>query len=260
MNLSMLLPAAILAAIFAQGAAARPSPQHFTVCGSAGDCGRVLPVDDDQLAHVAGKYTIAGEVVGMSLTMTSSWQSSNGQRLEAAGGVTISLPGSGRTSAGVHAQASGNGSTSSGSSGTPRQVYMGEGLRSVNGVTQVIQVAGDGNVAANRSAIQVSYEPQNFLHGNGQSQASYGADNGARADVSIDSNGVMMTLSLPDGSAARQRINMAGTGQVHQGIQIAGDGHSVTNALQLQLQMQQLGRAAAGAQGLHRSLDMLRGR
>lgn len=256
-----LMTAAILATLATPLAMAVTSHPQFTVCGSTGGCGSVRSVDDDQLASVAGKFTIAGEVVGMSLTMTSSWQSANGQRLEATAGMTLSLPASGRAAASVHAHADGT-QASAGKATAPagRQVYQGQGLHSVNGVTQVIQVAGDDNDAINRAAVRVSGDAITHAGGNGRTQASFVAANGARAEVSIARNGAGISLTLPDAGSARQQVNMAGTGPVHQGIQIAADGQMASNALQLQLQTRQPGHLATSALGVQRSLDMLRGR
>lgn len=255
------LTAAVAAGTIAFTPAFASALPEFQVCGSGG-CGIARAVDDDQLAAVAGKFTIAGEVVGMSLTMASSWQSANGQRLEAAANVSIGLPGSGNPHARFSATA--NGSEGSGADATAaggvRQVQQGQGLQSVNGVAQVIQVAGDGNGAANRAVIHVSHDPLFAATGNGQMNASYAAANGARANVAFGNNGLSMQISMPDAGSARQMLNLAGMGNIHQGIQIAADGQQVMNHLQLQVQMQPATAAALTAQGLQNSLNMLSAR
>lgn len=198
----------------------------------------------------------------MSLTMTSSWQAANGQKLEAAAGVRIALPRGGQAGASFHAHAGGSHASASGMESHPgsHQVRQGQGLAGVNGVAQVIQVAGDANDAVNRAGVRVSHEPLAAMTGNGQRSAAFTTDNGGRAQVAIDRNSVSMQLSMPAEGSARQQLGLAGSGGIHQGIHVAADGQQVVNQLQLQVQMQQPARAAMSAHGLQRSLDMLRGR
>lgn len=258
--LDISLAAAFAAAALASSTASASSLSQFKVCGG-GSCGIVKAVDDDQLAAVAGKFTIAGEVVGMSLTMASSWQAANGQRLEAAAGVSIALPGSGNPHARFHAEAGGSDpALDAQAGGGTRHVQQGRGLHSVDGVAQVIQVAGDGNGAANRAAIHVSHDPQFMAGGNGRMNASYEAANGARADIALRNNGMSMQLTMPDSGSARQHINLAGMGNIHQGIHIAADGQHVINHLQLQVQMRPATQAVIASQGLQHALNMLQAR
>lgn len=261
------LDAALRAAITASALVlvAGPTQAHtvFKICGDSGGdggCGLAQAIDDEQMAGVAGKFTIAGEVVGMNLTMTSSWQAANGQRLEASAGISIALPNSGQAQAHFDAQASGTDPQSQAALAGGGIVHQGDGIRTVRGVGQVIQVAGDGNGAANHAAVRVTTDKVLAAGGNGRLNASHVAANGAQASVSIANNGVSLQLSMPDAGSARQQVNLAGMGNIHQNIQIAAHGQQVVNQLQLQLQMQPATRAAVAAQGLASSLNMLRGR
>jgi hypothetical protein len=254
------IPAAAAAVALASG----PAGAHavFEVCRTNDACGLAQAIDDEQMAAVAGKFTIAGEVVGMNLTMTSSWQAANGQRLEASAALSIALPGSGQAGAHFDARASATEGQiqdvqTQGQGGT---VHQGSGLQSVRGVAQVIQVAGNGNGAANQAAVHVTGDNVLAAGGNGLLGASYTASNGAQASVNIANNGMTLHLLMPDAGSAGQQVNLAGMGNIHQNIQIAAHGHHVVNQMQLQLQMQPATSAALAAQGLAGSLNMLRGR
>jgi hypothetical protein len=232
------------------------------VCDASGPCGLVQAIDDAQLADVAGKFTIAGEVVGMSLHMTSSWQSANGQRLDGAASVSIALPNSGQAQAHFSSHAGGTDpqNPAMASTGANQSVSHGSGLQSIAGVAQVIQVAGDGNGALNRASVRVTTDSAAAGGGNGRLNASYAASNGAQASVNIGDNGVAMRLTMPGAGIAQQQINMAGSGSIHQNIQVAANQQQVVNQMHLQLQIQPYNNAVVASQGLAQALNMLRGR
>lgn len=232
------------------------------LCDTSGLCGVVQAIDDEQMAGVAGKFTIAGEMVGMNLTVTSSWQAANGQRLDAAANVSIALPASGNAQAHFDTQASATNPQNPNAPSASHSGFVsyGSGLQRVDGVAQVIQVAGNGNGASNRASIHVTADDIAPAGGNGQLQASYAASNGAEALVNIANNGVSLRLTMPEVGSARQQVNLAGMGNIHQTIQIAGSRQQVINQMHLQLQMLPYSNAALASQGLSQALNMLRGR
>lgn len=244
-----------LAALLAAGTAGAA----LTVCPKDGPCGQVRAIDDDEMAAVAGKFTIAGEVVGMNLMLRSAWQAADGQLLEASATLAVRLPASGQAGVWTDAKAGGGEPNPA----TPTQagigtVIGGAGLRNVNGVAQLIQVAGDGNGAANRSTIEVGTGALAAPGGNGQTGAIYRANNGAQASVRLSDSGAELRLTLPSG-VAEQHINTAGSLAIAQSIRIAADRQQTLNTLQLQVQILPPSSAMQAAQGLARSLSMLRG-
>jgi hypothetical protein len=232
------------------------------VCHANGMCGVAHAIDDEQMAGVAGKFTIAGEVVGMNLTMTSSWQAANGQRLDASASMSVALPASGNAHAHFSTQASVTEPQDSGiSPNAPTgTVSQGRGVQNVAGVSQVIQVAGNSNGASNRASIHVTTENLAANSGNGQLHASYAASNGAEAMVNIANNAVSLRLTMPAAGSAQQHINAIGMGNLHQNIQIAANRQQVVNQMHLQLQLQPYSSAILASQGLSHSLHMMRGR
>jgi hypothetical protein len=231
------------------------------VCTADGACGHAQTIDDMQMAAVAGKYTIAGEVVGMNLTMASSWQAANGQNLEGKATLSIALPGSGHAQAHYGTQVSATEpqetTAAINSAGT---VSTGSGLHSINGVSQVIQIAGDGNGAANRAQVEVTTAPISTVAGNGQLNASYHAANGAQASAAISGNRVSLQLTMPGAGVVQQQVNAASLGNIQQNIQFAADRQQAMNQLQLQLQIRPPSNALLASSGVAQALNMLRGK
>lgn len=256
---SLALAALLSATLFSVPAYAE---RALRVCTTNGQCGQAQPINELQLAGVAGKYTIAGDVVGMNLTMASSWQAANGQNLEGKATLSIALPdsGSAQVKFGTHASATDPRDTATGSAMPSGTVSAGSGLHGIEGVSQVIQIAGDGNGAANRAQVNVTTESIGATSGNGQTNASWQAANGAQASAAIAANGVSLQLTMPGAGTVRQQINAAALGGIQQHIQFAGDRQQVMNQLQLQLQIRPPGNAQLASSGFAQALDMLRGK
>lgn len=260
------LPRAGTAFAALMSAALLSAPAHadpaLRVCATNGLCGQAQPVNELQLARVAGKYTIAGDVVGMNLTMASSWQAANGQNLEGKATLSIALPDSGAAQVryGTHASASEPQDLATGTAMPSGTVAAGAGVRGIEGVSQIIQVAGDGNGAANRAQVNVTTAPIGTLPGNSQTNASWQAANGAQASAMIGANGVSLQLTMPGAGTVRQQINAASLASIQQNIQFAGDRQQVMNQLQLQLQIRPPSNALLASSGVAQALDMLRGK
>lgn len=227
------------------------------VCGNDGRCGQARPLELGEMAGLTGKFAVAGEVVGMNLLMTSSWQGQNGQQLQGRAGVSIGLPGSASPHAYYSAEASATEVQAPGTIGGTGNVLGGEGLRNLDGASQVIQVAGDGNVASNVAAVDVVRTPlAPSLPAGDVRSASAVAANGATAAVDITNSHVSVQLRIPDLGSVQQQVG----GNIHQGIQLAADRQVTSNQMQLQLQVQAQSAAALASQGVESSLNMLRGR
>ncbi|WP_317202191.1 hypothetical protein [Janthinobacterium sp.] len=247
-----------LAWMLALLAAGRAGADDFlTVCTEGGLCGEVRAIDDEQMAAVAGKFTIAGEVVGMNLLLHSAWQAADGQRLEASATLAVRLPASGQSGVWTDARASGSAATPAPPQPAGGFVDGGAGLRGMNGVAQLIQVAGNGNGAANRGTLEIGTRALANPAGNGQVSAAYQAANGAQARVDVNNSGAALRLTMPTGMAMQ---NVSTSGIIGQHIAIAGDRQQVLNQLQLQVQILPMSSALYGASGFTQALNMLRGR
>lgn len=232
------------------------------VCSAQGSCGEAQLLDDEQLAAEAGKFTIAGDVVGMTINMLSSWQTGNGQHLQGKANVSITLPNGGNPAhSSIHTEASISGPQDAAPTVTTGSVAGGSGIRNVNGVSQLVQIAGDGNGAVNSTGIDVSSTPAiNSAAANGAANATYTAANGAQASANVGSNGIRLTLSVPGAGLAQQQVNAAGLGNLQQSIQINANQQQIINQMQLQIQMRPLTGNQLAAQGFSNAINALRGK
>ncbi|WJF91033.1 peptidase C39 [Paraburkholderia bonniea] len=196
-------------------------------------------VDDDVLAQQTGKYANASMISGFVLTLLSQWQLPNGASATAQGTLSASHNALNQISASVSTQASVmNGSGNSGAN--PLAQTRGAQGISVNGVSQITQVAGDSNFGLNNAEISFSNAALPSLPG-GNNNPNASAANAAgtlRASISFGNGGVSMALQTPAGLAT-QTIAPSGAqqaGAIAQLLQITGNRQNVVNQLQLSLQ------------------------
>jgi hypothetical protein len=252
------------------------SPEFLSASSGA----RWEAVGDDVLSHQTGKGAGGTMVSGLTLEILSQWQMPNGGSASAHGTLAISTNASNALSAQVatSAQASdggwhgngnatgiangkglGNGSVSvtgaagatvtssiappAGTGANPQASASGGQGVSVNGVSQITQVAGDGNVGANSTVIDFNGASASTLAGNVASANSptataTSASGNVKAGISFAGGGVSVSLQTPAG-VATQTISPAGIqggGSIGQLLQIAGNGQAVVNQLKLSVQ------------------------
>ena len=232
-------------------------------------------VDDDVLSHQTGKAPGAEMVSGLVLDLMSQWQMPNGGSATAHGTLTISTNADNTLSAQVStsAQASdgagrgnhygndrGNASvatsstptlTASGGTGAnPQAIATGGQNVSVNGVSQVTQVAGNGNTSSNSAVIDFTGSSPTIAAGAGASANSPSASatstsGNVKAGITFGNGGVALTLQTPAGVAA-QTISPAtvqGAGSIAQLVQVGGNAQAVVNQLQLSVRTQAMSGA-----------------
>jgi len=232
------------------------------VCTSAGGCGVVSTVTDAQLASIAGKFSISGGVVGLQLTILSSWQS-GGQDLKAQATFSLNLPSDGKPGAFTTFAAASGSETGEMMKESPSTSTVNSattsGSRNVDGVSQVIQVAGDGNHAVNRAGISMSTASFGALPNGNSAAASYQSADGSEARAVISGNSALVQLTMAGGAGtASQDINVINN-SIRQHIQVSAAQQTVTNELHLQLQMAPMTSLGLAEQGFARALGALRG-
>ena len=208
-------------------------------------------VDDDVLAHQTGKYAGSDMISGFVLNLLSQWQLPNGATAVAQGALSVAQNAANQVSAQVKTYATvidpaQGGTTGVNSGANPNATATGGQNVSVNGVSQITQVAGNGNTGAN--AATISYDnnaPQlaNLPGATNQSSASASNATGSiKAGISFGSNGVNVTLQTPAGIATQNIVpgNAQQAGAIAQLLQVAGNNQQVANQLQLSLQTQQM--------------------
>lgn len=247
-------------------------PEFLTAqAGSAVGGARWQAVGDDVLSHQTGKAPGAEMVSGLVLDLMSQWQMPNGGSATAHGKLTVTANADNTLSAQVStsAQASdgvGHGNhygndrgnaaaattataTSTATAGANPQASATGGQNvTVNGVSQVTQVAGNGNTGVNSAVIDFTgSSPTTIAAGGaaGTSASATSASGNVKAGVTFGNGGVALTLQTPAGIAT-QTISPAtvrGGGSIAQLVQVAGNAQAVVNQLQLSVQTQAMSGA-----------------
>jgi hypothetical protein len=237
--------AGLVAAAAAQPAAALP-PLHADL------------VDDADLSAMRGKFFGADLLVGLRIDLVSTLGTQAGSAT-AAGSLVIRRVGNGfEVFVDTRSAATDAGATTG--IGGLDGATGGENLH-VDGIGQVTQIAGDGNSMSNLTLIKFvpgsSFDVSGF-NGQGSSSTAAGA---MSAHISFVGGGVQLGLTGP-GANLQQQFQRNGGGQLLQLGQLAGNGMSGSNQLQLQVlgtpmsaqMLNQLGvqQALAGLAGIGR--------
>jgi hypothetical protein len=219
---------------------------------------KVQMVDDDVLASQTGKYAGATMISGFVLNVISQWQLPNGVTALAQGTLSAVQNAAGQVTSTVSTLASvsggGPGNSGANSGANPNAQASGGQNISVNGVSQVTQVAGDRNAGSNSALIDFNSNAVALAGTANESSAAASNSTGSiKAGISFGSNGVSVALQTPAGLAS-QTIT-PGNGQIAQLLQIAGNNQQVANALQLNLQTQQMSAAMIRQLGVLQALQ-----
>jgi hypothetical protein len=240
------------------GAGAPPLPEFLSSHDSGLAAVKVQMVDDDVLANQTGKYAGGTMISGFVLNVISQWQLPNGVTALAQGTLSAVENAAGQMVSTVSTLASvnggGPGSSSAGSGANPNAQAGGGQSISVNGVSQVTQVAGDRNSGANSALIDFNNNvvaPAGTA--NAPSATASNSTGSIKAGISFGSNGISVALQTPAGLATQTIA--PGNGQIAQLLQIAGNNQQVANALQLHLQTQQMSAAMIRQLGVLQALQ-----
>lgn len=260
------------------GAGAPPVPEFLSSHDSDIAAIKVQMVDDDVLARQTGKNVGGTMISGFVLNILSQWQLPNGVTALAQGTLAAVENTAGQLTSTVSTRASvsdgdsghdsghgfghgfghGSGNESghgSGDSGANPNAHVSGGQSiSVNGVSQVTQVAGDYNSGANSALIDFNNNavpPAGIA--NTPSAAASNSTGSIKAGISFGSNGISVALQTPAGLATQTIA--PGNGQIAQLLQIAGNNQQVANALQLHLQTQQMSAAMIRQLGVLQALQ-----
>ncbi|MBV8260775.1 MAG: peptidase C39 [Paraburkholderia sp.] len=252
------LACALSSGVQAAGSIGLPQPVPAFLPDAEAQGIRCEAVDDDVLAHQTGKYAGSDMISGFVLNLLSQWQLPNGATAIAQGALAVAQNAANQVSAQVKTMATvidptpggtpsaGNLSNGTGSGANPNATATGGQNVSVNGVSQITQVAGNGNAGANAATIAYDNNaPQvpTLPGASNQPSASASNVNGSiKAGISFGSNGVNVKLQTPAGIATQSIVpgNAQQAGAIAQLLQVAGNNQQVANQLQLSLQTQQM--------------------
>jgi hypothetical protein len=200
-----------------------------SMCAQASNPLQPVELSDAELSQLRGRFIMPGRIIHFGVTMSSVWENANGQVL----GGSVRM----RASEGMF-QPQFNVSiiTKNGDRDTPTagtgQIYGGEGLSSVNGVTQSVRSAGDFNTASNSFAINVKrgntapdadYAGQQFTN-------SLESTRAGSVQISPNDGGFRIAIDASGQGASLQQL---GSGGLQQHANIGGAGNMVRNLTEL---------------------------
>ena len=252
---------------FAEGTGSPPAPDFLSAHDVAPQQISWQAVDDDELAHQTGKYAGATMISGFVLSVLSRWQMPNGATAVAQGALTVTQNMASGLTARVDTMAKvieNKVTTGLNSGANPNaQATGGQGI-SVNGVSQVTQVAGDNNLGMNSTQIDFNNNAAQLASVAGGTNSpvatATNSTGSVKAGISFGSTGVTVALQTPAGIAT-QTITPSSTqqsGAIAQLLQIAGNNQQVANQLQLHLQTQQMSPLMQQQLGVLQALQNMR--
>ncbi|MCI0150821.1 peptidase C39 [Paraburkholderia sediminicola] len=222
---------------------------------------KLQPVDDTLLAEQTGKG-IAGDIIsGVVVNLLSQWQMPNGTTAVATGALAIVTNTLNQVSAQVNSAAAVIGPGSNAGSGANHNASATGGQNvNVNGVSQVTQVAGNGNLGANQTVIDFNATAGSLSDGSYNNATSALASNpsgSVKAGVAFGNGGISVSLQTPAGIATQTVApgNAQQAGMIAQLLQIAGNNQQVANQLQLHLQTQPMSAAMLRQMGVLEALQ-----
>jgi hypothetical protein len=198
---------------------------------------------DEEMGDMRGRYTVdTSTVAWFGVTMVSTWQTQAGQQLTST--MTVTMDGRQAEKPLVTFQPH----VSITAVDAPAPVPTGKreidnaGLANVSGVTQSVQVAGDGNSAHNVASINIRDKPPSTTstasvpktaHVDPAAHASTVATAsvaGMNAVAQLENNSARVLLQIDGQGAVEQWISGNGMGQT---IQLAADGQRASNWMEL---------------------------
>lgn len=231
-------------------------------------------IPDAELADMRGRYTIGQNTVAyFGVTMVSTWQSTSGQQLQAAMKVAIDATQNSQTpsvtfqpTVNITSIVPGMTPLPSNSSSTTQRSVDSSGLVNVSGLTQGVQVAGDGNQATNVTNLQVSQSSassNSAVAGSTVSGALASAQPQTQTmtvgDATVTSSagpeGVQLLLSIANQGSVQQWIRSGSVGQM---VQLTSDYQQVSNRMDITLVQQSLAGNLQLAQSVAQSLGQMR--
>ncbi|GAB2511684.1 hypothetical protein [Lysobacter humi (ex Lee et al. 2017)] len=215
---------------------------------------RVELVDDATLAGLTGKFYGADMLTGVRIDLVSTLANAQGGTATASGALYVR-----RTATGFDVQLDARAQAVAGSEAAPATTHVAVGGEQldVHGIGQITQIAGDGNRMGNLALIRIGGDAGAPTGFNGLTQAA--ADAGElSARISFDDGGVRLGLGAI-GATIRQDVMPGESGHIVQMGQIAGNGITASNRLQLQMMTTAMPGVAMQQLGVHQALAAISG-
>lgn len=216
-------------------------------------------LSDAELGAMRGRYTVGvDQVAWFGVTMVSRWVTQAGQlQARVHMGVDVRDPRQPQVTFQPHVSITAADAPLPPASSGQRTVDAA-GLANVNGMVQSVQVAGDGNVAANQADVRVRRLAAGEAPpaGGVQALSAQQSVDGMQATATLDGQAARVLLQIDGQGAVQQWIGTSGMGQ---SIQLAADGQAASNWMELDVARQPLpGRSIVG-QNVAQAIALSRG-
>jgi len=196
---------------------------------------------DEEMGDMRGRYTVSTNTVAwFGVTMVSTWQTQAGQQLTSTMTVTMDTRQPDKPAVTFQPHVSITAVDAPVPAPTGQREINSAGLANVTGVTQSVQVAGDGNVAHNAASITIRDEAPSTAAASAALAAADPAAQpstvatasaaGMNAVAQLENNAARVLLQIDGQGAVEQWISGNGMGQT---IQLAADGQQASNWMEL---------------------------
>ena len=214
-------------------------------------------IPDPELNLMRGRYTVGGNAVAwFGVTMISTWQTTTGQSLQGSMRLGMDFSKGGNVPKVTFTPSVSITDANAPLPATSGRSIDGSGLDNVAGVSQSVQVAGDGNRASNVMHLSVRNDGV-VPTGSGSVAGNATAQSGdASAVASFDGNAARLQLTIQGQGAVQQWLR---SGSVGQGIQLTSDGQVVSNRLQIDLVRESMAGNLPLAQNVAQAITLNRG-
>ncbi|WP_313643270.1 hypothetical protein [Stenotrophomonas sp.] len=212
-------------------------------------------IPDEELGQMRGRYTVGGnEVAWFGVTMISTWQAANGQSLQGALQIGMDFRDGGSPKVSFAPSVTVTAANAPLPDVSGRSIN-GAGLDNVAGLSQSVQIAGDGNRASNVLQLNVRNDGvvPSQAGGAGNSSAQQGA---ASAVATFDGSSARLQLQVQGQGAVQQWLR---NGAMGQSIQLLGDGQVAQNLVQIDLVKQSLVGNLPLSQNVAQAITLNRG-
>lgn len=207
-------------------------------------------IADASLADMRGRFISADQIVYFGVEMYTNWNTTAGEQVGAAAlniGIDRSNSSARPTvtvSSNVQTPNAGSGN---GSAATSASQVSSRGLNQVQGVSQLVQVTGNGNRISNAADVCVGTQCAAVatLGGAGGNNSISNPQSGATARAFVTPTGVGVSVAVANQGTASQSIaSMTG---IQQRAQVSGDALNIHNQLNMVIQMQTNSAAATAS-------------
>lgn len=219
----------------------------------------IQELPDAELGNLRGRYTVAGYgVAWFGVSMVSSWVTATGQSLTGTLMVGLDFY-SGQPRLVLVPSVTLDMVDEEGPKEGVTRMVDASGLANITGITQAVQVAGDGNTALNgmrltvRDATGAEQGPGAMMAGGDVNAAQSGS---ASVLAGMEANGARVQLRIEGQGLVEQWMR---SGSIGQSIQLAGDGQRASNSMNIELVRQPLAMNAQLSQSVAQAIALARG-